>query len=163
MDTISHQLVEETWQESASLEQEEANREMVRVCNDQPDLVAFFMEFTEGMDQEARELGVYMLFVMYRMFEKASSYPIHRIPTEVIIEGYKQNESLMERLEGAHERFLDRIARIQLSGQPYVMKYLVETLCEESEGGDRVKVSEEDTGHLFLVLKTMADVIDNET
>lgn len=91
MDTVSHELVEETWQESASFGREEANREMVRVCNDQSDLVGFVMEFTEELDREARELAVYMLLVMYRMFEKASPYPIHRIPAEVIIEGYKQN------------------------------------------------------------------------
>jgi hypothetical protein len=33
----------------------------------------------------------------------------------------------MERLHGAHTRFLQRIAEVQLAGQPFVMKYVVDS------------------------------------
>jgi hypothetical protein len=69
----------------------------------------------------------------------------------------------VESLEGVHEKFLDRIAKVQLSGQPYVMRYVVETLIEAPEGEDPVPLSDEDIGFLFLLLKTVVDVLDKTT
>jgi len=69
----------------------------------------------------------------------------------------------VESLEGVHEKFLDRIARVQLSAQPYVMRYVVETLMEAPEEQDPVPLSDEDIGFLFLLLKTAVDVLDKKT
>ncbi len=66
----------------------------------------------------------------------------------------------MERLKGTHERFFERIARVQVSKQPYVMKYVVETLIEAPEEEDPVELTEEDVGYLFLLLKTVVDLLD---
>jgi hypothetical protein len=69
----------------------------------------------------------------------------------------------MERLEGAHEKFFERTAVVQTSRQPYVMKYLTEALIESPEGEDQLTLSDEDIGYLFLMLKTVVDVIDKRT
>jgi len=66
----------------------------------------------------------------------------------------------MERVEGAHEKFLDRIARAQTSRQPYVAKYVVDALMEEDEGEDALVLTEEQKGFLFLLLKTVIDVLE---
>lgn len=66
----------------------------------------------------------------------------------------------MGRLEGAHEKFIERVAKVESSRQPFVMRYLVETLIEAPEGDDAVALTEEETGTLFLVLKTVIDVLD---
>jgi hypothetical protein len=68
----------------------------------------------------------------------------------------------MEGLERAHEKFLDRAARIQISKQPYVMKYVVPTLMEQKEGEDAV-LTDEDKGFLFLLFKTVIDVLDQKS
>jgi hypothetical protein len=39
----------------------------------------------------------------------------------------------MERLEGSHEKFFDRIASLQTSKQPYVVNYVADALMEEDE------------------------------
>jgi hypothetical protein len=41
-----------------------------------------------------------------------------------------------------------------------VVKYVVDALMEEDEGEDAVALTEEQKGFLFLVLKTVIDVID---
>jgi len=64
----------------------------------------------------------------------------------------------MERLEGAHERFLDRVACVQTSRQPYVVNYVVDALMEE----DAVALTEEQKGFLYLLLKTVIDVLDQK-
>jgi len=163
MEPIPEELVEETWQEVAGFNPERAYREMTRAAKNQPDLVAFIMEFTQEMDQQVRELATYMTFVVYRMFEKCSRKKIEKISAEEIIGYYEANEELVESLQGVHEKFLDRIARVQLSAQPYVMRYVVETLMESPEEQDPVPLSDEDVGFLFLLLKTAVDVLDKKT
>ena len=51
-------------------------------------------------------------------------------------------------------------AGVQLSGQPYVMKYVVETLMEAPKDEDPVDLTEEDIGYLFMLLKTVVDLLD---
>ena len=94
------------------------------------------------------------------MFQKSTRKRIKKISTESIIACYEKNEDLIQSLEGIHQKFLDRIARVQLSSQPYVMKYVVKTLIETPEEDDPVTLTEEDTGFLFLLLKTVVDVLD---
>lgn len=86
-----------------------------------------------------------MFLVVYRMFQKVHG-KIKKISPEEIIKCYEQNEGLMERLEGAHEKFLDRIASAQTSRQPYVVHYVVDALMEEEEGEDAVELTDEQKG-----------------
>ena len=65
----------------------------------------------------------------------------------------------MERLDGAHEKFLDRIASVQTSRQPYVVGYVVDALMEEDEGADALVLTDEQKGFLFLLLKTVIDLL----
>ena len=66
----------------------------------------------------------------------------------------------MERFEGTHERFLDRIAPLQTSREPYVAKYVVDALMEEDEGQEVLALTDEQKGLLFLLLKTVIDALD---
>jgi len=162
VETIPEELVEETWQEVASFSPDKIRKGMTKLSGGQPYLTAFMMEFAQDLDQEVKELAVYMFFVVYQMFQKSSEGKIKRISPEKIIECYEQNENLMESMEGIHEKFFERIARVQLSGQPYVLKYVVETLIEAPEEEDPIELTEEDVGFLFLLLKTVVDVIDKQ-
>ena len=162
METISEELVEETWQEVSSFSSSQIRKGMTKLSRSQPYLTAFMMEFARDLDQEVKEFAVYMFFVVYQMFQKSFEGRIKRISAEKIIECYEQNENLMQSMEGIHEKFFERIARVQLSGQPYVLKYVVETLIEAPEEEDPIELTEEDVGFLFLLLKTVADVIDKQ-
>ena len=162
MDPIPEELVEETWQEVSSFASGRVIKEMGQVSKSQPELLAFMMEFVQDLDQEVKELAVYIFYVIFRLFQKSSRKRIEKISTESIIECYEKNEDLIQSLEGIHQKFLDRIARVQLSSQPYVMKYVVEALIEAPEEEDPVALTEEDTGFLFLLLKTVVDVLDKD-
>jgi hypothetical protein len=113
------------------------------------------------MGQKVRELAIYMFVVVYRMFQQAHGR-IKKISSEEVIECYKHNETLMERLEGAHDKFLDRIASLQSSKQPYVVQYVADALMEEDEGEDALVLTEEQKGFLFLILKAVIDVLDQK-
>jgi hypothetical protein len=159
MKTIPETIVERTWQEVAGFSPDKAKRELVKIDNSQPELLAFVMESCQEMGREVRELAIYMFVVVYRMFQQAHGR-IKKISSEEIIECYKHNEGLLERLEGSHEKFFDRVASVQTSKQPYVVKYVADALMEEDEGEDAVQLTEEQKGFLFLVLKAVIDVLD---
>lgn len=161
MGPIPEEIVEKTWQEVADFSPLRANKEMMKIGNNQPELLAFMMESSKEMRQEVRELGIYMFVVVYRMFQKAYG-KIKKISSEEIIECYEHNEGIMERLEGAHEKFLDRITSVQTSSQPYVVKYVVDALMEEDEEGDALALTDEQKGFLFLMLQTVIDVLDQK-
>ena len=159
MEPISEKFVEKTWQDVAGYSPDRASKEMQKMGKNQPDLLAFLMALTEDLDPDVRELAIYIAFVVYRIFE-GSQNKIKKITSKGIMDCYEYNEDLMGRLEGAHEKFIDRIARIQISKQPYVVKYVVDALIEESEEGDGVELTDEDKGFLFLLLKTVVDLLD---
>ena len=159
MEPISEKIVEKTWQEVASFSPSQAGKGMEKMGKNQPEILAFLMALTENLEPEAGELAIYIGFVVYRIFV-GSRNKVKKITSKEIIDCYEYNQDLMERLEGAHEKFIDRIARVQLSKQPYVMKYVVDALMEESEDGDGVELTDEDKGFLFLLLKTVVDLLD---
>ena len=163
MNPISQELVDETWQAFAGFSPARARKETIKVNKNQPNLLAFMMEFTQDLDQEVKELAIYMFYVVCRMFQKSSKKSLKRISPEEIINCYEKTERFIESLEGAHERFFERIAEVQLSEQPYVMKYVVETLMEAPEEEDPVILTEDDIGYLFLLFKTVVDLLDKTT
>ena len=163
MEPISKELVDETWQEFAGFSHVRARKETIKVNKNQPNLLAFMMEFTQDLDQEVKELAIYMFYVVCRMFQKSSKKSLKRISPEEIINCYEKTERFIESLEGTHERFFERIAEAQLSGQPYVMKYVVETLMEAPEEEYPIVLTEDDIGYLFLLFKTVVDLFDKTT
>jgi hypothetical protein len=161
MAIIPEAVVEKIWQEVAGFGPDRAKREIMKIGNTQPGLLTFIGEMTKGWNQQVRELAIYMFVVVYRMFQETHG-KIKRISPQEIVECYEYNEGLMDRLVGAHEKFLDRIAAIQGSKQPYVVMYVAGTILEEHEGEDAVALTDEERGLLFLLLKTVIDVLDQK-
>jgi len=161
MEPIPEALVEKTWQEFAGFSPHKAKKELMKIDNTQPDLLDFVMESCQEMGQKVRELAIYMFVVAYRMFQQAHRR-IKKISLEEVIECYKHNESQMERLEGTHEKFLDRISSLQASKQPYVVRYVADVLTEEDEGEDALVLTEKQKGFLFLILKAVIDALNQK-
>ncbi len=159
METIPEEFVEKTWQEAALLAPDRARKEMTRMSKDQPHLLAFLLESTDDLSPDAHELAVYLSFVVYQMFQGFNK-KIRKISPDELMAAYKDTIDFFENLEGVHEKFIDRIVSIQVSTQPRVMKYVVEALMEEPEEGDSAVLTEEDKGSLFLILKTVVEVLD---
>jgi hypothetical protein len=161
MKPIPEALVEKTWQEVAGFIPDRAKKELIKIGSSQPDLLAFVTDSPQEMAREVRELAIYMFVVVYRAFQKAHG-KVKKISSEEIIECYEHNEGLMGRLEGADEKSLDRIASLQTSKQPYVVNYVIDALMEEDEGEDALVLTEEQKGFLFLLLKSVIDVLDQK-
>lgn len=161
MEPISDSLIDETLIEVNSFSREIAQVEMKELARAQPDLLGFILELTDDLDVDVQELATYMCFVIYRMFQKAHGRQIDRIFPRDLINRFERNEDLMARLQGAEERFFERVAVVESEAQPAVVLYIVESFFGEHD--DSVELAEDDIGYLFLVLKTVVDVLDSKT
>ena len=163
MEPISEEIADQTWEEITSITSEAGYSESVTISKRQPEVLSYIIEMTEDLEQEVRELAIFMFFVIHRMFQKAYGRDIGTITSEEIIASYQDNEQLLESLGGVHEKFFERIARVQMSEQPYVIRYVVETIFEAAHEEDPILLTEEDMGYLFLMMKTVVDVLNRKT
>jgi hypothetical protein len=162
MDPIPEELVDGICAEVAELTPETGYQESIAVSKDQPEIIAFIAEMTEDLEQEVRELTIFMFIPIYRMFQKAYGESIEMITPEEIIKCYEENEDLLKSLGGTHDKFFERIAEVQMASQPYVIRYVVETLFEAVKGERPILFGEEDMGYLFLLMKTVIDALNNK-
>jgi hypothetical protein len=164
MDVIPSDVVDETWVRVGNLSPDRATREIQGLAKRQPDLMTFILDLTRDMEEGGKELAFYMFFVVYRMFEKAHGKNIGTIPGETIDQCFDANQDFLEKLALTDSRFLTRIAESEFWEQPYVLKYVVETLMEApQEKEDAVPLSPEQFGYIFLLLKTVIDVLNRVT
>jgi hypothetical protein len=161
METLSEEFVEKAWQQIAGITPGRAAKEMQAMGKSQPDLLAFLLAYTDDLQQEVKELGIYIAFAVYKMFH-GSAGKIPKITSEEIMVRYDENSLFLEALECAHGKIFDRITDVKVSGQPYVMRYVLEALMEDARE-EGIDLSEEDIDYLFILLKTEIEVLDNKT
>lgn len=106
---IKEEIVEATWQEVGSFSVKQAKQGMMKLGARQADLLTFVTVSMDELRPKAIELGTYVFFVVYRMFETSSKVKLKRISA------YEKNEEMLQRLEGAHDRFFERIGEIETS------------------------------------------------
>ena len=63
MEPLSEEFVEKTWQEVVRFSPARADKEMLAMGKNQPDLLAFLMAYTDDLQQELKELVIYFAFV----------------------------------------------------------------------------------------------------
>ena len=156
MDPLSPDLVESTWRDVASLEPAAARRLMERAAVRQPALLAYVMGSAAHSRSAVQEMAVYLYYVIQQMFERGTSKPLEASSVSQVERLAKRNESHLEKLAPANERFLERAAEVQAAAQPFVVRYLAEALLEDTDSD----LTDEETGLVFLTLKTVIDLLD---
>ena len=160
MSIISAEIVEATWRDVGALEPRAARALMEEAAERQPALLAYVMASTEGSSGAAQGLAVYLYYVLLQMFERAGGAPLRPVSMSRVDHHRKRNTTLLDRLAVADERFWERAATVESSAQPFVARYVVEALFEEEHSDEMERPSSEETGLLYLTLKTVVDVLD---
>jgi hypothetical protein len=155
---IDEETAESTWREVSQMGSHKARRAMEQLGRKQPALLAFVMARTSKLSADAQELAVYMFFVVYRMFEKKAE-KLRRVSERDIEAALTGNEQTLERLEPAHDRFLERQAIAFQSDESFVLRYIVTTLLEPTDEDDPIELTEEEEGTILLYLKTAVDAL----
>lgn len=163
MNPIAEETVDHALEEIESFSDDRFDGEMAKLGEIQPDLLSFMVEFTRDLDEQAMGYALYLFFAVFHIFSKGYGKKIGRITVDEIIDCFEENQKLLESMEFAHNRFYERIAEVQISPQPYVIMYVVDALLESPEEEGEEELSDEDIGYLFLLLKTVIDVLNKKT
>ena len=166
MEVVDQYLVEETWQEVAMYHTQKMISEGKRMAKLRPDLVGFMIEFSKDLNQDARELALYIAYVIFRMFEKAG-YPSKALSPERIVKLYDENLDWIEKMTVMDDRFIARRIQNQKEfQQKYVFQYVLQILFEMDENDEEIfigdetpdaNISDEERGYTFVLLKTVID------
>ena len=166
MECITEETVDRTWQSIAELSPDDAATQMMSFANAQPHLLGFVTVFLEELDDDARELGTYLLFVVYKMFENSSTTTVPMMEPTDIQTQHEANQEFLLAIDPDDESSMEEMAYLESSKQPWVYRYVTEALLEEEDDvpeEERVSLTEDEFGEIFLVLKTVIDVLDSKT
>jgi len=160
MPTIPEEVVESMWRHVASLDPADGAQLMEEAAQRQPALLAYVMASTDRWRPELSELAVYLYYVILQMFEASAPGELGQVSMTALDEQVGRNESLMDRLQPAHERFLERAVEVESAKQPFVLRYISEALLEDEHPDITPPLTDEETGRLYLTLKTVVDALD---
>jgi hypothetical protein len=159
MPMIPEDIIERAWREVGALEPQAARRTMAKIGKRQPAPLAYVLAETRDDRPQVQELAVYLFVVVFRMFESVPGHRLEPVPIERVERQSAANDEALERLNPAHERFLERAAQRQSEAQPHVMRYLSEAILEIDD--PNLDLTEEEQGQVFRVLKTVVDLLSD--
>jgi len=163
MQAIDEQTVETIWKEVAGYEQDEALEKMSLLSEEQSALLALVMAQTEDLEQEAKELAIYMFFVVHAMFSRAYGRDIPEITLDQIMGEQEETRQLIDDIESLPEERWESSILADGTRQPWVMRYIVEALMESTEGPDPVELSDDERAMIFLALRSVVTLLDRAT
>ena len=92
MKIIPEEMIEKTWPQITAFNPIRANKEIMKIGNDQREFSALVTASTRRDGSRGEGLGIYMFFVVYRMFQKAQG-KIKRISSEEIIKCHERDRA----------------------------------------------------------------------
>jgi len=158
---VSEKVVEDTWREVAILDPFTARREMEGIARRQRELLAFVTAMCGDLSDPAQEIAIYAFVVILRMFERSSPRRLPKAKARQIEAAFAKVDDELGRLTTAHDRFIERHARVSTGSEPFVMRYITEVLLEP-EDPDAL-LPDDEVGAVFMYLKTVVDVLHELT
>jgi hypothetical protein len=159
LEIVPEQVVEAACLEIAGLSEDQARLHMECLFRRQPALLAFVTTFSEDLSKDGAELGIYIFVAIVHMFEMHFGKRLQSVGPKRIESMHEENVKMLDRLTGAHERWLERAAVAQSEKQPWVGKYVVECLFEPDD--QELNLSEEDQGSLAIIMRTVIDALNS--
>lgn len=151
----AHQMVDlevlEAWAEVGDLDQRGVSRLQKRTLKAQPDLLAFAMSFTEGMRDDVRSVGVYILHCIIQVFQRSMS-SVGRVSEQAILSQWPLSVARVNELGSSLLVGGSAASFVASSPQPRLSAAIVGALAEDDDPDDQVEMSGDEFCHLLAVL-----------
>jgi hypothetical protein len=156
---VPEKVVEAAWLEIAEMSEDQARLHMQDLSRRQPALLAFVTAFSEDLSKDGAELAIYLFVVIVHTFEMYFGRRLQNVGPSRIDSTHERSVNMLDRLTDADERWLERAAVAQSEKQPWVWKYVVESLFEPDD--EEIDLSEEDQGSVAIIMSTVIDALDS--
>lgn len=160
MKPIAEALIEEACREVAELDAADLAARMRALGRRQPQLLAFVMSTCEELDPATAELGIYVFFVIHRIFERAAGVALAQVSEERLLAAEEDTDELLGAMSDADAGFLECIAAADFSDQPELIGYIVDVLAGYGDEEGETRLSGEEQWLLFSMLHTVVAVLD---
>lgn len=138
---------------------ERAGASAERLLRDQPEVLAFVLAGTGPLSSEARGTAIFLAEVVFDAFRLAGR-ETRAVSPRLLVAALKQNREMAVRIGQAHDRFAERYLRNSKTlHQPALIRYVTGALLEPDEYLPH-QVPRDELGPLFIVLKSIIDVLD---
>lgn len=139
-----------------------AGRSAERLLREQPEVLAFVLAGTAQLDAETRAVGVFLSDVIYETFRLAGR-TTRTVKTTEFVDALKKNRQMALFVGQAHDRFAERYLRYSNTlRQPALIRYITGVLLEPDTTCAHT-IPREELGPLFIVVKSVIDVLDSDT
>jgi hypothetical protein len=160
---IDEATVETTWQEVCGYGVEQATNEMTELGECQPHLLVFLMNQTNDFGDDVKDLAIFQLFVVYRMFARSLDRPVPEIAPDLVADRYRQARTALDNSPWSEDLLGDLESIAKKSAQMWVMKYVVDSLREAPETAEPVILDDDTTRDLFAILAAVVNTLDHVT
>ena len=161
MQTISAELVEQTWKRMARMPFDEVPRIIDRMDKEQPEILGFLLGIDyDVLNEDERKLLLYLGTVVWEIMRQGLPRP-KRVSAKRMNQFIDRTDKMTEYLMGeSADDFETSVVKIfQEHNQINVLRYAVEALFEMEEEDDD-EVREEMKGLIFMNLKTIVEALD---
>lgn len=163
MKRIGEVLIEDSCRDVADLDAPTLASQMEALSRSQPNLLAFVMATCEELSSETAELGVFLFFVVCRIFERARGGTLTEVSEDRILAAEERTEEALASLGAPDEDLLETMVGMEYSSQPELIQYVVEVLTAYGEEEGEAQLSGEEEWLLFCALSTVIDVLDEDS
>ncbi len=135
----------------------EMSLQAVRFNKEQPLLASFVNAFTAELPPHARDLTLYLAYLIWRIFETGGNPPSH-VSANIILEQIQENWRFIEQFVHMHRSEVGGyLSEIAFLSQPHILDYIASVIIEEGKKSD---IAEHHVGYMIFVLKTVLDSLD---
>lgn len=159
MNTISAEIVEQTWVEMNQMNPEEMIRTVTELSEEQPELLVYLMGAAdEVFNQDEREMFIYVGTAVWQMMRRGER-ALQMISEEDIFEAEDRNIEMLEKMaEESPGDFMAMTGKMLSEyNQIEILRYIVEAIMEDDED---LEIREESRGWMLICLKSVVDCLD---
>lgn len=143
------------------LAQAMAGKSAERLLREQPEVLAFVLAGTAQLDPETRAVSVFLADVIFESFRLAGR-EARAVRTTDFVASLRRNRQMALQVGQAHDRFAERYLRHSNTlRQPALIRYVTGVLLEPDETCAHT-IPRDELGPLFIVLKSVIDVLDED-
>lgn len=162
MQTISTEIVDDTWKRMAAMPLDEMPKLMESMESEQPEIMAFLMAIDgDVLNQDERELLFYLGLVVWQIMRQGAPRP-KRVGAKRLDELIVSTEKVVDKFmnESAGDFMVLMSRAIKEHRQINVLRYIVEALFEVDDDAEYTETREEMKGVVFKNLKIVLDALD---
>lgn len=135
--------------------------EMDKASRNQPELVAFLLGSTDGLAPGVSELTGFIYYVIWRTVCQETRGRLGPISSDAIQATLEKKERDLARLDDLDPALLDTTTFAQITRQPALFRYMLETIAATEEAEPHpLQIPPEDKASVIILLSTAIDLLD---